>query len=226
MDGPHLDDTLRKFFRDLTRAELIADGAVHAVGIVLAIAAGAALLTFAFDHAGWAEYAALIFYLSSLVTALSVSCAYNLWPPTPAKWVLRRADHAGIYLLIAGTYTPFLLQLDDPWLGPAMAVVVWGGALAGMTVKIFLPGRFDRLAIVFYLAIGWSGVMMVAPLGAVLPARTIWLIAAGGMVYSAGVIVFVWRGLRFQSAIWHGFVVAGAILHLAAVADLMVVARI
>ena len=99
---------------DYSRAEIIADGVVHAVGIVLAIAAGSALLALSALHAGPGEYVAAIFYVVSLLTVLSISLAYNLWPLTPAKWILRRFDHAAIYLLIAATYTPFLAQLDDP----------------------------------------------------------------------------------------------------------------
>lgn len=206
-----------------TRAELIADGIVHAVGIILAIAAGSALLSLAIFHAGPGEYAAAVFYVVALLTVLSISLAYNLWPLTPAKWVLRRFDHAAIYLLIAGTYTPFLAQLDEG--APAMIALVWSAALAGMAIKLLLPGRFDRLAIVFYLAIGWSGVVVARPLLEALPAATVALIFAGGVVYSAGVVFFVWHRLRFQNALWHGFVVTGAGLHCAAVIDCLVVAR-
>ncbi|MBX3584019.1 MAG: hemolysin III family protein [Rhizobiaceae bacterium] len=206
-----------------TRAELIADGIVHAVGIILAIAAGSALLSLAVFHAGPGEYAAAVFYVVALLTVLSISLAYNMWPLTPAKWVLRRFDHAAIYLLIAGTYTPFLAQLDEG--APVMIAVVWCAALAGMAIKLLLPGRFDRLAIVFYLAIGWSGVVVARPLLESLPAATVALILAGGIVYSAGVVFFVWQRLRFQNALWHGFVVTGAGLHCAAVIDCLVVAR-
>ena len=96
-----------------SRAEIIADGIVHAVGIVLAIAAGSALLSLAVFHAEPGEYVAAVFYVVSLLTVLSISLTYNLWPLTPAKWILRRFDHAAIYLLIAATYTPFLAQLDE-----------------------------------------------------------------------------------------------------------------
>ena len=208
-----------------SRAEIIADGVVHAVGIVLAIAAGSALLSLSAFHAGPGEYVAAIFYVVSLLTALSISLAYNLWPLTPAKWVLRRFDHAAIYLLIAATYTPFLAQLDDPAVTGWMIVMVWCTAVAGMAIKLFLPGRFDRLAIVFYLAIGWSGMVVIRPLLDTLPPVTLGLILAGGIVYSAGVVFFIWRGLRFQNALWHGFVVTGAGLHCAAVIDCLVVAR-
>ena len=209
-----------------SRAEVIADGVVHAVGIVLAIAAGSALLSLSAFHADPGEYAAVVFYVVSLLTVLSISLAYNLWPLTPAKWMLRRFDHAAIYLLIAATYTPFLAQLDDAAVTGPMIAVVWGAAVAGMAIKLFLPGRFDRLAIVFYLAIGWSGIVVMEPLLQTLPPVTIGLILAGGIVYSAGVVFFIWRGLRFQNALWHGFVITGAGLHCAAIIDCLVVARI
>jgi hemolysin III len=209
-----------------SRAELIADGIVHAVGIVLAIAAGSALLSLSVFHAGPGEYVAAIFYVVSLLTVLSISLAYNLWPMTPAKWVLRRFDHAAIYLLIASTYTPFLAQLDDAAVTGWMIGIVWCSAVAGMAIKLFLPGRFDRLAVVFYLAIGWSGVVIARQLVDTLPPVTLGLILAGGIVYSGGVVVFAWKGLRFQSALWHGFVVAGAGLHFAAVMDCLVIARL
>ena len=209
-----------------SRAEVIADGVVHAVGIVLAIAAGSALLSLSAFHADPGEYAAVVFYVVSLLTVLSISLAYNLWPLTPAKWMLRRFDHAAIYLLIAATYTPFLAQLHDAAVTGPMIAVVWGAAVAGMAIKLFLPGRFDRLAIVFYLAIGWSGIVVMEPLLQTLPPVTIGLILAGGIVYSAGVVFFIWRGLRFQNALWHGFVITGAGLHCAAIIDCLVVARI
>ncbi len=125
-----------------------------------------------------------IFYVVSLLTVLSISLAYNLWPLTPAKWILRRFDHAAIYLLIAATYTPFLAQLDDAAMTGWMIAVVWGAAIAGMAIKLFLPGRFDRLAILFYLAIGWSGDDRRAASAGHLPPVTIGLILAGGIVYS------------------------------------------
>ncbi|WP_256752750.1 hemolysin III family protein [Mesorhizobium sp. Mes31] len=209
-----------------SRAEMIADGIVHAVGIVLAIAAGSALLALAAFRVGPGEYIAAAFYVVSLLTVLSVSLTYNLWPvSSPKKWVLRRFDHAAIYLLIAGTYTPFLAQLDGSPLAGWMIVLVWCAAALGITIKVFFPGRFDRLAIVFYLAIGWSGIILAKPIVQTLPTTSIALIVAGGIVYSCGVIFFAWKGLRFHNALWHGFVVTGAGLHLAAMVDCLVINR-
>ncbi len=102
---------------------MIADGIVRAVGIVLAIAAGSALLSLAVFRTGPGEYAAAVFYVIALLTVLSVSLTYNLWPLTPAKWILRRFDHAAIYLLIAATYTPFLAQLGDTATARSMIVL-------------------------------------------------------------------------------------------------------
>lgn len=209
-----------------SRAELIADGVVHAVGIVAAISAGSILLAFSIFHAGLWEYVAAVFYVASLLTVLSISLAYNLWPVSRAKWVLRRFDHAAIFLLIAGTYTPFIAQLDNYALATTMVTIVWSAALVGIAVKLFLPGRFERLAVVFYLAIGWSGAVFANQLLDTLSPATLWLIVAGGACYSVGVVFFAWQSLRFQSALWHGFVVAGAGLHLAAVMDCLVINRL
>lgn len=210
-----------------SRAEMIADGIVHAVGLVLAIAAGSALLALAASRAAPGEYVAAAFYVVCLLTVLSVSLAYNQWPvSSPVKWVLRRFDHAAIYLLIAATYTPFLAQLEGEPLAGWMIVLVWAAAALGIAVKILLPGRFDRLAIVFYLAIGWSGIILVGPLVETLPATSLALIVGGGVVYSCGVVFFAWKGLRFHNALWHGFVVIGAGLHLAALLDCLVINRL
>lgn len=210
-----------------SRAEMIADGIVHAVGIVLAIAAGSAMLTLAAFHAGPGEYVAAVFYVVALLTVLSVSMAYNLWPVTSrVKWLLRRFDHSAIYLLIAATYTPFLAQLGDNALAGWMLGLIWTAAAAGIAIKVFLPGRFDRLAVIFYLAIGWSGAVLAKPLVEALPTTSIGLLLAGGIVYSLGVIFFAWKGLRFHNALWHGFVVTGAGLHFAAMLDSLVINRL
>jgi hemolysin III len=204
---------------------LIADGVIHAIGIVLAIAAGSALLSLAVPHTAPGEYVAVVFYVIALLTVLSISLAYNLWPLTPGKWILRRFDHAAIYLLIAATYTPFLAQLDDTAAAAWMTALVWIAACAGMAIKLFLPGRLDRLAILFYLAIGWSGAVVAQPLLDTLPPLTVALVLAGGIVYSLGIVFFVWHRLRFQNALWHGFVVTGAGLHCAAIIHSLVIAR-
>src|SRR5215212_7063987 len=140
------------------RAEVIADGLVHALGLALGVAAVLSLLVQVAAQAPTQITAALI-YGAGLLTVLSLSATYNLWPISPAKWVLRRFDHAAIYLLIACTYTPFLTHIADPG-ASRLLIGVWLVACAGMILKIIYPARFERLSILLYLGLGWSGVLV------------------------------------------------------------------
>ena len=201
---------------DYTRAETIADGVVHALGIALAVGGGAVLIVIAAQYADVSQFAAVVVYLVGLKAMIGFSAAYNLWPVTPVKWWLRRFDHSAIYLLIAATYTAFALPMggDAP---TAILIVQWVAATAGICLKLFFPGRFDRLAIAIYLAMGWSGLFVIGPFAAALAPVTLALIVAGGILYSVGVIFHVWRTLRFHNAIWHGFVLSAALCHYGAV---------
>ena len=154
---------------------------------------------------------------------LVLSATYNLWPVSPAKWFLRRFDHSAIYVLIAATYTPFMVGIADRFVGNALLIGVWSVAIFGIVLKVFFPGRFDRLSVGLYLAMGWSGVMAYNSLVASLPTSTLWLIAIGGLVYSLGVIFHAWERLRFQNAIWHSFVLLAAGFHYTAVLDLVLI---
>ena len=132
--------------------------------------------------------------------------------------VARRFDHSSIYLMIAGTYTPLLYQLHSRSWAWALAIVIWVGAIGGVVVKVGLPGRFDRLSIVVYLMLGWVAVVGAKPLMDSLPSGTLLLIAVGGLLYSVGIIFYLWHSLRFENAIWHAFVAAAAGCHYAAIA--------
>jgi hemolysin III len=164
-------------------------------------------------------------YGAALLSSLGISAAYNLWPVSPLKWRLRRLDHSAIFLLIAGTYTPFLAQMKGSLESSILLAGVWLTSLAGIVLKLRFTGRFDRLAVILYLAIGWSGAAAYDSVVAKLPATTLVLIAAGGVLYTAGVAFHLWRGLRFQNAIWHAFVLAAAACHYGAVFDFTVIAR-
>jgi hemolysin III len=160
-------------------------------------------------------------YVAGLLSMLVLSATYNLWPISPAKWLLRRFDHSAIYLLIAATYTPFILEVKDSVFALVLLAGVWCVAILGIVLKLCCPGRFDGVAVGIYLAMGWSGVMLYDPVVKALPALAFGLIIAGGLLYSFGVIFYAWRRLRFQNAIWHGFVLAGAACHYTAVLDLV-----
>src|SRR5262245_28821741 len=201
---------------DYDRAEIIADGAVHAVGVCLGLIGAVTMVVIAVKMER-IEVTPILIYVIGLVTMLALSAAYNMWPVSPAKWVLRRFDHSAIYLLIAGTYMPFLAQMKSVLASAGLGVGVWASAVIGMALKLALPGRFDRLAVVLCLLLGWSGVIAYDSLASVLPSASLWLLAIGGMLYSVGALFHVWRGLRFHNAIWHSFVLIAASCHYSAV---------
>lgn len=212
--------------RPYSTAELVVDAAVHILGLIVAVAAGSVLLALALLHTAPEEFPALIVYVSTLVVVLGVSLAFNLWPDSAVKHYLARLDQAAIFLFIAGSYTPFLAALGGSSAGVMMMSLVWGASLVGVALKLIVPERFGRVAIVLYLGIGWSGVLVFQALGQALPASTLWLLLAGGITYSAGIVFHLWEKLKFQNALWHVFVVGGASLHLWAVIDCMVIARL
>jgi hemolysin III len=204
------------------RAELIADGVVHIVGICFGLVAATALIVLTAVHASAFEVLVVSVYVMGLLAMLTLSATYNLWPVSRAKWVLRRFDHSAIYLLIAATYTPFILALEGSYLAIALLAGVWCVAIAGIVLKLALPGRFDRVAVGLYLALGWSGVMLYDAVVKAVPPLALWFVVAGGVLYSLGVIFHAWQRLRFQNAIWHGFVLLGAACHYTAILDLVV----
>jgi len=212
--------------RPYTRLEMIVDAVVHVLGLLVALIAGSILLIYAVFETAPEAVPALTLYLISFVTLFSISMAYNLWPVTPVKMHLARFDQAAIFLFIAGTYTPFLAIIGGTTMGMLMTSFVWGASLVGIALKLIVPERFGRLAIVLYLAIGWSGLLVFQSLARTLPDTTLWLLLAGGVTYSLGIIFHLWEKLRFQNALWHVFVVGGASLHLWAVIDCMVIHRL
>jgi hemolysin III len=203
------------------RAEMIADGVVHGVGVFFGLVAATVLIVLTAIYASALDIVVVSVYVAGLLTMLVLSATYNLWPVSRAKWVLRRFDHSAIYLLIAATYTPFIMEVKDSIFAMALLAGVWCVAIAGIVLKLVLPGRFDRISVGLYLAMGWSGLMLYDRVVAALPALALWLVVAGGVLYSFGVIFHAWRSLRFQNAIWHCFVLLGAACHYTAVLSLV-----
>ena len=195
--------------------ELLADGVVHVVGIALAVLGAFGLAAVAPQAS--LDSAAIAIYAGALLGTFSLSAAYNMWPVSPTKWLLRRFDHAAIYFLIAGTYTPFVVLTKSGTAATQILFGIWSVALLGTALKLLLPGKYDRWSVALYLALGWSGLATYDNVIAFLPTAAIWLVVAGGALYSAGVVFHLWAGLRFQNAIWHGFVLVAASCHYAAV---------
>ena len=211
--------------RNYDRGEIIADGVIHALGICSGLIGAVIIIVIASHSTKIVTITSVLIYAAGLVAMLGFSAAYNMWPVSPTKWVLRRFDHSAIYLLIAGTYTPFIAQLKISFASGGLLMGVWLTAGFGVVLKLVLPGRFDRVAVVLYLLLGWSGVLVYGSVIASLPSLTLWLLAAGGVLYSMGVIFHLWRSLRFQNAIWHAFVLLAAGCHYTAVLGYAVLAR-
>jgi hemolysin III len=203
------------------RSELIADAVVHIIGVCFGLVAATALIVLTAVYASAVDVAAVSVYVAGLLAMLVLSATYNLWPVSRAKWVLRRFDHSAIYALIAATYTPLIMELKDSYFAIAPLIGVWCLAIVGIVIKLALPGRYDRLAVGLYLAMGWSGMMLYDAVVKALPSMALWFIVAGGILYSFGVIFHAWQRLRFQNAIWHGFVLSGAACHYTAILDLV-----
>lgn len=193
-----------------------ADKWVHIVGLILALAGGGALFGLSIGFGTLGQAFAVAVYAICLALMLSFSIAYNMSKPGQRP-LLRRLDHAGIFLMIAGSYTPFTTQsLTGAW-SIGMTVAVWGLALLGVAGKMFLPGLGKGYWVALYLALGWIVIIAIGPMVSAVSLSGMILLAIGGLVYSAGVIFYVRKSLHFRRAIWHSFVLAGAGVQYAAI---------
>ncbi len=197
-------------------AEEIASSLTHGLGIVLSIAGLATLVAVAaLGGDGW-TLAAGIVYGTTLILLFTASTLYHSIPNAGAKPVLRVLDHAAIFLLIAGTYTPFaLVTLRGPW-GYTLFAVVWTLAVIGIALE--LRRVRNRLVMVaLYLGMGWVGIIAIGPLLERLSSGGLWLLFGGGVCYTLGVPFYLWRRLPYNHALWHVFVLAGSVLQFLAV---------
>ncbi len=199
-----------------SRRELTADAVVHALGVGLAVPAAIAVVVVAALAETAGRVAPALIYAAGLLAMLGCSAAYNLLRTHRRRDWLQRFDHAAIFAMIAGTYTPFTVRLERDW-AIGLTAAVWGIAALGILLKLWRPRRVGSLSVVFYLALGWIGVIAAGPFVETLAAATLVLLLVGGVIYSAGVVFHLWRRLPYQNAIWHGFVLVAAGVHYAAV---------
>jgi hemolysin III len=205
-------------------AERIADRWVHVAGLAAGGLGGLTLLGLSLGFGRLSQTAAIGIYAACLMAMFACSAAYNM-ANARRRPLLRRFDHAAIFLMIAGSYTPFTTQsLTGLW-AIGMTTTVWVLALAGVAGKLFLPGLGRGFWVALYLALGWIAVVAVRPLIATVSLLALLLLLAGGLVYSLGVIVYVRRSLPFRRAIWHGFVIAAAGMQYAAILTGVVLAQ-
>jgi hemolysin III len=200
-----------------TRLEKLVDGWLHGVALMLFTFAVGAALGLAIWQGGLGMASAVLVYSVCVMTMIGCSMAYNMIEEPKRKALLRRFDHAAIFLMIAGTYTPFTtLRFDGAW-AVSMTTIVWALAIVGAAGKLFMPGIGKRVWIAFYIAMGWLVIAALGPMIAGVPLAGIILLAVGGLIYTIGVPFYVWEKLPFRRAIWHGFVIAAAGVHYAAV---------
>ena len=195
----------------------LASSVIHGVGIVLSIAGLATLVAFAALHGNALTVVACAVFGASLVLLYTASTLYHSVSVVAAKPALRALDHIAIYVLIAGTYTPFtLIALPGMW-GWSLFAAVWTLALLGSALELGLLGRYRKLAVLLYVGMGWIGMIAFKPLSEHLQSGGTALLLAGGLAYTLGVPFYLWRGLPYHHALWHVFVLAGSVLHFLAV---------
>ena len=201
----------------VTAGERTADSIVHVTGVTAGIIAVIAMLVEGFRSLPMPSTASLAIYGAGLLAMLGCSAAYHMVAIPSWKGVLKRFDHAAIFLKIAGTYTPFAIVNMGGIIGYALLSLVWAVALVGAGAKLLLASSWDRTAIAVYLALGWSVLTVIQPLSQSVPINALLLLCLGGGLYSVGVIFHVWSSLPYHNAIWHLFVLAGTACHFAAV---------
>lgn len=205
-----------------TKGELIADGALHVIGVAASLIAAVTLTLLAVGVLPPQATASVLIYGLGLLAVFICSAAYHLVRRPRLKALLRRFDHAAIYVKIAATYTPFAAVKMGGLAGLGLLGAVWVIAAIGVFTRLLLPGQFVRTAYVLYLAQGWACLAALKPMIEAVPATAMALLLVGGILYTAGVAFHLWERLPYHNAIWHAFVLAASACHFAAVLDAVV----
>lgn len=203
--------------RSYSMNEEIAHAVTHGIAAVASIVGLAVLVAYAILNGQILHVVAVSIYGGSLILLYTASTLYHSIPIASAKRVLHTLDHASIYVLIAGSYTPFALIALDGATRWWLFGIVWSLAAAGVIFKLFFTGRFDKLSLVLYLAMGWLVVAFAKPVLAAVPLDGLLWLAAGGLAYTVGALFYAWRSLPWNHTIWHLFVMLGSVLQFLAV---------
>ncbi len=197
--------------------EEIANAVTHGIAAAAAVAAGAVLITLAAQFGdGW-QLGGAITFVVTLILLYAASTVYHAIPHAKAKARLKVLDHCAIYLLIAGTYTPFtLVGMRGPW-GWSLFFTIWGLAAAGVIFKLFYAGRFKLVSTLIYLAMGWLIVVAIKPMIHSLDPFTLKWLIAGGLAYTVGTVFYMAKKIPYSHSIWHLFVILGSSFHFVAV---------
>jgi len=200
-------------YRILTLGEEIFNGITHGIGTLLSIAALVLLVVYAATKGTAWHVVSFSIFGSTLVLLYLASTLYHSFTKEKVKNIFVRFDHAAIFLLIAGTYTPFVLTTIRGALGWTLFGIIWALAIAGVVIRSIYLTRFKNLMVGIYVAMGWLFLMAIVPMVRNLPTSSIVFLFVGGGCYSVGVIFYAWRNLKYGHGIWHLFVLAGSIMH-------------
>jgi len=205
-----MNRTVEQVTRLYSRHEHLADTIIHVLGVLFAINASLWLL---WNVTGLSVLITVTIYCLGLLAMTGFSAAYNIMPSyRPSKKILRRLDHAAIFIMIAATYTPLAVNRLAAPSSTIILTIIWAAATFGVVMKLVFPRRFEIASIALYLVMGWMVVTVIHPLSVSLASVDFWLIVAGGLVYSTGVFFYVMERIPYHKAIWHGFVLAAAAL--------------
>jgi len=208
-------------------AEELANTLTHGFGLLLSVAGFVILLSLAIVRGNAWCIASCAIYASTLVCLYTTSTLYHSARSHRLKRILLICDHSAIYLLIAGTYTPFLLvNLRGGWgWSWVLLAVIWGMAMAGILFKLWFVEHFPILSTAFYILMGWLALFAIKPMFQFIPARGLLWLLAGGILYCIGVVFYACRKIPFHHAIWHSFVVAGSVCHYIAILFAVILTR-
>lgn len=198
---------------DFSLIEEIWHAITHGIGLALSIAALTIMVAYSSQSGSVISVLASILFGTTLIILYGSSTLYHAITHHDIKKRFQQFDHASIYILIAGSYTHVTLISLGNVLGYTLFGVVWGTSLIGIYLKFAYPGRFEKLSLILYLLLGWMIVIAVKPLMEVMAPGGLWLLLAGGLLYTVGVIFYVWDNLPFNHTIWHLFVMGGSICH-------------
>lgn len=204
---------IQSCFPAYSRAEQRLDNGVHLIGVPAGVVVAAWLLTEVCRSESGRLIASMSVYAAGLIGMLVGSAAYHLSRPGRSKELLRRADHAMIFVMIAGSYTPYALNVLEAPAGVGLCVVIWALAAIGIALTLAFPRRFERLSLALYLGMGWAILVMIRPLIERLPTELLALLVGGGLVYSLGALIYTRHELKYHTAVWHAMVLIAAGLH-------------
>lgn len=202
--------------RQQSISEELANTITHGLGIVFCMIATPFLILLSAKGSAAGMVAVSVFSFGMLMVYLS-STLYHAARNESTKRTLRIWDHISIFLLIAGSYTPIVYNYTDSSTATLFLSIMWGIVVLGVVKKLFLTGRYEKLSLLLYLALGWMAVFIIKPLLQNVPAEVWWWLAGGGLSYTFGTIFYRWKKLQYHHAIWHCFVLAGTIMHYIAI---------